>query len=29
MAEEGLEFFTELKSVFWDYTGRVRQTNIY
>ncbi len=29
MAEEGLEFFTELKSVFWDYTGRIRQTNIY
>ena len=29
MAEEGLEFFTELKSVFWDYTGRVRQSNIY
>ena len=29
MAEEGLEFFTELKSVFWDYTGRVRHTNIY
>lgn len=29
MAEEGMEFFTELKSVFWDYTGRVRQTNLY
>jgi aldehyde dehydrogenase (NAD+) len=29
MAEEGLEFFTELKSVFFDYTGRPRQTNIY
>jgi acyl-CoA reductase-like NAD-dependent aldehyde dehydrogenase len=29
MAEEGLEFFTELKTVFWDYTGRARQTNIY
>lgn len=29
MAEEGLEFFTELKSVFFDYTGRMRQTNIY
>lgn len=29
MAEEGLEFFTELKSVFWDYTGRARQTNVY
>ncbi|HYM69377.1 MAG TPA: aldehyde dehydrogenase family protein [bacterium] len=29
MAEEGLEFFTELKSVFFDYTGRVRSGNIY
>jgi len=29
MAEEGLEFFTELKSVFFDYTGRPRETNIY
>jgi acyl-CoA reductase-like NAD-dependent aldehyde dehydrogenase len=29
MAEEGLEFFTELKSVFFDYTGRPRQTNVY
>ncbi len=29
MAEEGLEFFTELKSVFFDYTGRARATNIY
>ncbi len=29
MAEEGLEFFTELKSVFFDYTGRPRQANIY
>jgi alpha-ketoglutaric semialdehyde dehydrogenase len=29
MAEEGLEFFTELKTVFWDYTGRARQGNIY
>ncbi|HEV2357017.1 MAG TPA: aldehyde dehydrogenase family protein [bacterium] len=29
MAEEGLEFFTELKSVFFDYTGRVRDTKIY
>ncbi len=29
MAEEGVEFFTELKSVFFDYTGRARQTNIY
>lgn len=29
MAEEGLEFFTEQKSVFFDYTGRARETNIY
>lgn len=29
MAEEGMEFFTEIKSVFWDYTGRARQTNVY
>lgn len=29
MAEEGLEFFTELKSVFFDYTGRARETNVY
>ncbi len=29
MAEEGLEFFTELKSVFFDYTGRPRETNVY
>ncbi len=29
MAEEGLEFFTELKSVFFDYTGRARTTSIY
>jgi len=29
MAEEGLEFFTELKSVFYDYTGHARATNIY
>jgi len=29
MAEEGLEFFTELKSVFFDYTGRARSGSIY
>ncbi len=29
MAEESLEFFTELKSVFYDYTGHARATNIY
>ena len=29
MSEEGLNFFTELKTVFFDYTGTRRQTNIY
>lgn len=29
MAEEGLEFYTELKSVFFDYTGRARDSKIY
>ena len=29
MSEEGLDFFTELKTVFYDYTGVKRQTNIY
>ena len=29
MAEEGLNFFTELKTVWLDYTGRRRETNIY
>jgi acyl-CoA reductase-like NAD-dependent aldehyde dehydrogenase len=29
MSEEGLNFFTELKTVFYDYTGVKRQTNIY
>ena len=29
MSEEGLNFFTELKTVFYDYTGVRRQTNIY
>lgn len=29
MAEEGLEFFTHLKTVFFDYTGSKRETNIY
>jgi acyl-CoA reductase-like NAD-dependent aldehyde dehydrogenase len=29
MSEEGAEFFTELKSVFWDYTGTKRDSKIY
>ncbi|OGH55737.1 MAG: hypothetical protein A3G34_01075 [Candidatus Lindowbacteria bacterium RIFCSPLOWO2_12_FULL_62_27] len=29
MAKEGIEFFTELKTVFIDYTGGVRASNIY
>ncbi|MBI4386553.1 MAG: aldehyde dehydrogenase family protein [Elusimicrobia bacterium] len=29
MAKEGLHFFTELKTVFLDYTGRRRQSNLY
>jgi len=29
MSEEGLNFFTELKTVFYDYTGTKRQSNIY
>jgi alpha-ketoglutaric semialdehyde dehydrogenase len=29
MAEEGLEFYTELKTVFFDYTGRARDSKIY
>ena len=29
MSEEGLNFFTELKTVFYEYTGARRQTNIY
>lgn len=29
MAEEGLNFFTHLKTVFFDYTGAKRETNIY
>jgi aldehyde dehydrogenase (NAD+) len=29
MSEEGLNFFTELKTVFYDYTATKRQTNIY
>jgi aldehyde dehydrogenase (NAD+) len=29
MSEEGLNFFTQLKTVFYDYTGARRQTNIY
>jgi hypothetical protein len=29
MAEEGSNFFTYLKTVFLDYTGSRRTTNIY
>ncbi len=29
MGEEGLHFFTHLKTVFFDYTGGARKTNIY
>ncbi len=29
MAKEGIEFFTELKTVFVDYTGTIRTSNIY
>ena len=29
MAEEGLKFFTELKTIFLDYTGQRRSSNIY
>jgi alpha-ketoglutaric semialdehyde dehydrogenase len=29
MSEEGAEFFTQLKTVFFDYTGQVRQSKIY
>ena len=29
MSEEGLNFFTELKTVFYDYTGTKRDSNIY
>lgn len=29
MAEEGAQFFTQLKTVFFDYTGRPRQTKMY
>lgn len=29
MAEEGLEFYTELKTVFFDYTGKPRESKIY
>jgi len=29
MAEEGANFFTYLKTVFLDYTGSRRTTNIY
>jgi aldehyde dehydrogenase (NAD+) len=29
MSTEGAEFFTQLKTVFFDYTGQARQTKIY
>jgi aldehyde dehydrogenase (NAD+) len=29
MAEEGAQFFTQLKTVFFDYTGQPRQSKIY
>ena len=29
MSKEGLHFFTELKTVFLDYTGQRRQSNLY
>ena len=29
MSVEGLNFFTEIKTVFFDYTGAARKTNIY
>ena len=29
MAEEGAEFFTQLKTVFFDYTGQVRTSKMY
>ena len=29
MSKEGLHFFTELKTVFLDYTGQSRQSNLY
>jgi aldehyde dehydrogenase (NAD+) len=29
MSKEGLHFFTELKTVFLDYTGERRQSNLY
>jgi aldehyde dehydrogenase (NAD+) len=29
MAEQGVQFFTELKTVFYDFTGAPRKTNIY
>lgn len=29
MAEEGAQFFTQLKTVFFDYTGQVRTSKIY
>ncbi len=29
MAEEGAEFFTQLKTVFFDFTGAARTSKIY
>ncbi|MDE2142749.1 MAG: aldehyde dehydrogenase family protein, partial [Elusimicrobia bacterium] len=29
MSKEGLHFYTELKTVFLDYTGATRSSNIY
>ena len=29
MSVEGINFFTEIKTVFFDYTGAARKTNIY
>ena len=29
MSEEGAEFFSEIKTVFWDYTGSKRDSKIY
>jgi aldehyde dehydrogenase (NAD+) len=29
MGRTAVDFFTELKTVYWDYTGKKRQTNIY
>jgi aldehyde dehydrogenase (NAD+) len=29
MGRTAIEFFTEIKTVYWDYTGRRRETKIY